>query len=1836
MRDKVKRFLSILMTALMLVNLLPVGALADGIVSGGYQQQVADTPKGAWVYIYARLDEEVPGTELNKDQWYTLGKAYVENMPVPTEDDKGILHDYGDISGVSVGAVIGGMQRYHKNTNIPASAYISSAGGNDDFGFKVCPGASDYDENGTDPTWHLNLKINAASVQCTYTFYFWSGQKEIKEPVVVKGHWNQTGEYTPPQTINYGGYVYELNNDYYSPQPYKYTFDRVHKTYTFYYTETSKPAPFKLKIYYYYGSVQDANRISPDDLGVGKENPYTEDVMQGDPYSVTSPTIIGYKPDTDVVSGTMEDHDLTVNVVYTWQNKLRYKVKHLDMDGKSIGVGQESFTNAKYGETIKSSDKQRQIEGYTFDHAVPESIQILDNNQEINLYYKKNTYTIKYLKGDENKASDDFTEREYTAKHGDPTPIFVGNKDGQPGWVFAGWNPLVLPTVTGDAEYKALWKEKDVTVTYKAEYGGTTEPLSTQKITAFSADKLKDETAPNKERDGYTFIGWFKDDAQTPFTTEKELSKATAAANLNKDGNNLFIATTFTAKYVPMTVDVKYIVEKDGVKDEANPISTQTISVITGEPLAAVTAVPIKGYRFDGWYRHTEQITNDSTSTLEKETAKRWLYKIEPLYAPTTFTAKYTSLLTEVHYKAEAHGVLDPEDLKSDYVRVATGDIIRNNAVQDDDFVLVTAVPKAGYVFDAWLRINNGGKPTELEGVGAALTVRDAKANLNKKDDLYTNTEYHATFKPNTETTAKVTYKVADGQGDYGYVEPDGNQIILQATGNLADGTPISGSKAMAYPGYKFVGWYKGEEQITDENTPTLTPEWAEEKLTRNEQGLYQDTIFEARFELDAGQQAEVIYQTENGTILNTSGSTSISQFVQIVTGEGLTDVTVDPNPGYKLEGWYVVDNEGNETPISGLNPAETLNAGKAKDNLNKDKEDNKLYAATTFIARCVLDEDQHATVIYTIDETQRGYGSVDPSIIQIILQATGKLASGDPISGSTAMANPGYKFVGWYKATGEMTSTGEMKYELVYGEPELTSKLAEQNLTQNEQGLYQNTVFAAKFEPIDYHYTVKHYWIGDKDNQDAQPFHTDDGENQTAPYGSTVKYREDGGTSWVIETNPVYTFAEQTNPEDGQITIGTEESQNVLKLYYYKNVKLTANSDMKTYDGNEHLVTDYTCAVAEMKDGNVVYVPQQPGETPLKFEGVKASSPAGIKDVGEYDVKFHEDPVEENNGLYYVNASQTGMLTITPALITLQAPIQSKPYDGKPLKAKDYIYGYNGPKDLDKDLKSVSVEGSQTLVGSSESRISGHELTEGKKKENYDIRYLDGKLTVTDGTGDNPVDPKNVVTKNHGPEIDTDAAQYPYNLGETVRFKIAVTNIYNEQKEVTLEELPGVAFETQQGVTYDGTKATKTLAPGDTWTIYATYTITSADILAGFFHNTVTADFTDGGSWTAEDEVKTHAPYVELDVTKTSDVKDGERAALGQTITYTIEVKYQSNVAGKTVYVQDPLTGLETSFTTEEALEEGKTVTFTTTYTVTEQDVKDGSVTNTAMVKSELDNEWTPASVETPTFAPITIKPKDVWALYNGAAITGKDVEIVSGKLLEGHRLSATVVGSGVNAGTYPLTLDPETLRIVDEHNKDVSEMYARSTKLGVLTIAKRTVVITSQSAAKTYDGKALTRPAVTITGDGFVPGELAKAEATGSITKVGSTPNTIRYTTAGAFNAANYNIMLSVGTLTVNEKPAPEPRRTFNLTINYVYQNGKRAAASYNRGGLKNGETFDITSPVIAGYTASETVVSGTIYNRDIKVTVIYTADKVNLDDYGVPLGLGNITMNVGDCFE
>ena len=57
-----------------------------------------------------------------------------------------------------------------------------------------------------------------------------------------------------------------------------------------------------------------------------------------------------------------------------------------------------------------------------------------------------------------------------------------------------------------------------------------------------------------------------------------------------------------------------------------------------------------------------------------------------------------------------------------------------------------------------------------------------------------------------------------------------------------------------------------------------------------------------------------------------------------------------------------------------------------------------------------------------------------------------------------------------------------------------------------------------------------------------------------------------------------------------------------------------------------------------------------------------------------------------------------------------------------------------------------------------------------------------------------------------------------------------------------------------------------------------------------------------------------------------------------------------------------------------------------------------------------------------------------------------------------------------------------------------------------------------------------------------------------------------------------------------------------------------------------------------MLAGYVASQRNISGTMAGRNLVYTVIYVPGEttVVINEYGVPLGIGNVEMNVGDCFE
>ena len=165
----------------------------------------------------------------------------------------------------------------------------------------------------------------------------------------------------------------------------------------------------------------------------------------------------------------------------------------------------------------------------------------------------------------------------------------------------------------------------------------------------------------------------------------------------------------------------------------------------------------------------------------------------------------------------------------------------------------------------------------------------------------------------------------------------------------------------------------------------------------------------------------------------------------------------------------------------------------------------------------------------------------------------------------------------------------------------------------------------------------------------------------------------------------------------------------------------------------------------------------------------------------------------------------------------------------------------------------------------------------------------------------------------------------------------------------------------------------------------------------------------------------------------------------------------------------------------------------------------------------------------------PITITANDVTGKYDGQPHGENGYSITAGSLVDGHAATVTISGSKTDAGEYEELLVPNVTKIVDAKDKDVTSYYDISYEDGTLTINKRSVTLTSETASKVYDGTPLTKPNVTVDGDGFVEGEVTDIKATGTITDVGTVTNTIEYAATDKFKTDNYDITKNEGTLKV-----------------------------------------------------------------------------------------------------
>ena len=346
-------------------------------------------------------------------------------------------------------------------------------------------------------------------------------------------------------------------------------------------------------------------------------------------------------------------------------------------------------------------------------------------------------------------------------------------------------------------------------------------------------------------------------------------------------------------------------------------------------------------------------------------------------------------------------------------------------------------------------------------------------------------------------------------------------------------------------------------------------------------------------------------------------------------------------------------------------------------------------------------------------------------------------------------------------------------------------------------------------------------------------------------------------------------------------------------------------------------------------------------------------------------------------------------------------------------------------------------------------------------------------------------------------------------------------------------------------------------LAPGQSRSFTTSYTVTSADILAGTVLNVATATGTspdpeepDVPVVPGEDPEPTDTPKASMDVVKTVTSTPAARTGYteGETVVYQITVTNTGNVPYTNVAVRDDLTGASWTIPT---LAVGATRTFNTSYQITAADVTAGSVTNVATASADpIEDPKNPGTpIEDPSNPGNPLTPQ------------GDDTVEVP--------VTDDLAGQYVNLIVHYVYADGSTAAA------NVSRTYRRGAAYNIAS------------------------PRIT----GFTPDQ---ARVRGTITE--DTELTVTYR-----------------------------RNTYTLTITYVDQNGNPVAASVVTS-LNYGDRYSFGSPTLNGYTASQATVDGTMPARNVQVTVVYTRqdETVTIDDYGTPLGLGNVSLNAGDCFE
>ena len=561
------------------------------------------------------------------------------------------------------------------------------------------------------------------------------------------------------------------------------------------------------------------------------------------------------------------------------------------------------------------------------------------------------------------------------------------------------------------------------------------------------------------------------------------------------------------------------------------------------------------------------------------------------------------------------------------------------------------------------------------------------------------------------------------------------------------------------------------------------------------------------------------------------------------------------------------------------------------------------------------------------------------------------------------------------------------------------------------------------------------------------------------------------------------------------------------------KAIVITAASNSWMYNGSAHSDGSYTVTY----DGAEITANAE-GKYILptgdEVTAVVTGSVTNVKDTVAENNKITEYTVA-NAGNYNSIQTVNGTLEITPRSVTLTSASDSKAYDGTALTRPDITITGDGFVEGEATAKAT---GSVTNV--SESPVTNSikiEKTEAYKDSNYQIKTNEGKLSITPVTDEVTV----TITEHSG------------------------TETYDGTEHIVTG--------------YDVTKISNSLYKASDFTFNGNAEVKGTD--AGSYNMELkAADFTNNNTNFAKVTFK---------------IEDGKLTISPRPVTL-------SSASASKVYDGTPLTKPEVTVGGEGFVEGEATAKATGSVT----NVSESPVTNSIEIeKTEAykdsnyqikTNEGKLSITPVTDEVTVTITEHSGTETYDGTEhiVTGYDVTKISNSLYKASdfTFNGNAEVKGTDVGSYNMEL-----KAADFTNNNTN--FAKVTfkiEDGKLTISPRPVTLSSASASKVYDGTPLTKPEVTVGGEGFVEGE-ATAKATGSVTNVSESPvtNSIEIEKTEAYKDSNYQIKTNEGKLSITPV-------TDEVTVTITEHSGT--------------ETYDGTEHIVTGYDVTK--ISNSLY--------------------------------------